>query len=41
MAVGEAIVEVREVSEGDAAILPDSGRALGMTKVRTEAGGPG
>ena len=29
----EALVEMREVSEGDVLILPDSGKALGLTKV--------
>ena len=37
----EALVEMREVSEGDVLILPDSGKALGLTKVITEAPGPG
>ena len=29
----EALVEMREVIEGDVLILPDSGKALGLTKV--------
>lgn len=36
----EAIIELREVSDGDVLTLPDSGRASEMTKI-TEASGPG
>ena len=35
------MIELKEVSEGDILILLDSGKALEMPKVRTEASGPG